>query len=197
MSRALLCWGVSLGQIALSITLWWYSPLEIREAQRAAHARFPGQGLQLGQDFFLRLTPTPAEKVSWSMNFPAAVLAGPFNLAFRKPLYEGDLRYLGVKDLAFFCWTGILWFWVTWVVVSKGKIKGGQKMAPPWSRILLSACGLAFSVFTGGIAVEAFLSRSPVVSYEQVAAFGLIWAAGLTAYFGRKLASDLRTRTRG
>lgn len=192
MSRRVLCLVISLGQVMLAIALWWYAPLQVVAAQKAVHARYPGQEIQLGQEFYLRMTPAPAERFSLALNFPAAVLAGPFSFAFRKPLYESDLRFLAPKDLAFFFWTGVLWFWIASVVVP-GKDSGdGQRKMPRWVRIAASSCGLAFALVVGAIALEPLLKGLSSVPYRQIAPYGMIWSAALGAYFIWRLISELR-----
>ena len=105
-------WVLPFAQLVLAVTAWFYAPLQYLAAIQEVHARYPNQNIQLGLDFYERNWPSPAERVVLALNFPAVILAGPFNLLFHRPLYADQLRDVSVRDIAFFCWIGILWYWV-------------------------------------------------------------------------------------
>ncbi len=189
MTRNGLCWLVSGLQVALAVFLWWYAPLQIVTAQKAVDANYPKQHAQLGLDFYRRNTPAPAERVSLALDFPAAILAGPFNIAFPRRLYETKLRLLSMRDLAFFFWTGVLWYWTMSILIQRGK-SGDVKKLSRSVRIALLVCGLGFALIVGAIGLDALVSKFSAIPDKQIAPFGLLWSLGLAAYFLWKLRSE-------
>lgn len=193
MNRNALCWSISSLQVALAIFLWWYAPLQIVGAQKAASDKYPNQKIELGLDFYRSITPAPAEKISLALNFPAAVFAGVLNVLFPKPLYEDKLRFLSARDLAFFGCTGLLWYWLTSLLIPP-KSGFAAKNVPSLVRTALFGCGLLFALATGAIAVEAAVSKLSAPPEKQIGIFGMLWAVGLTAYFVLKLKSGWAMR---
>jgi hypothetical protein len=191
MNRNQLSSLIALAQVALAIALWWYSPYQFIHTKQKAEAQFPGQNIQLSQEFFRNNLPAPAERLSLALNFPAAVLAGPFNVFFPKPLYESKLRILSVKDLAFFAWTGFFWYWLASTLLHK---KSELQVKRP-SRLVattMAAFGLVFALAVGVVACNALISKWSAVPSKQVAPFGLFWSVGLALYFARKLRYHIR-----
>jgi len=183
---------VSALQVALAVFLWWYAPLQVRETQEAAKAQYPNQHIQLGLDFYRRIEPGPAERVAFALNFPALILSIPVANFFPEPLYESNLRLFSPMDLAFFVWTGILWYWLALRLTALKKSDEPKKL-PKTVRIIWLACGVLFALILGAAALSMLLSRLSTIPYKQVAPFGLLWSLGLASYFAWQLKSEWET----
>ncbi len=190
MTRSQFCWLVAVLQTALAVCLWWYAPSQIVAAQQGMHDRYPNQSIELGPDFYRRNVPAPAERVSLALNYPAAILAGPLNILFPRPLYETRLRLLSPKDLAFFGWTGVLWFWLTSKLYRSRSTPTRLRMSRSL-RLSGIVFGLIFALFMGAIGFETLANRLSTTPERQVAPFGLLWSIGFTVYFGWKLRLEL------
>lgn len=189
MNRNQLCLLISVVQIGLAVLLWWYAPLQTLKTQEAVKSQYPNQHIQLGLDFYRRIEPAPAERVSFALNFPALVLSIPVASFFPEPLYESGFRHLSPIDFVFWGWIGVMWYWMTSRLFRREGGDKPKKMSRPF-RVVWLVCGLLFALIVGTVGLTMLLSRLSTVPYKQIAPFGMLWSLLLAAYFIWKLRSE-------
>jgi hypothetical protein len=184
------CWALSVIQIVVAVSLFLYSPYQYLVRVRAS-------GIVNNPEYFLNNWPPPAMRVSQAINFPAVVLDSPFRFALRRShmlFYENNSRYgyvsLGINDVVFFLWVGMLWYWVGMRIDQTL----GQMQKRNWPRNVIFAglsCGVLFAIACAVYGIK--LVGVQRESAYQVAPFGILWAVLLGCYFGRELALRLRS----
>jgi hypothetical protein len=122
-------------------------------------------------------------------------LAGPFNLLFYRPLYEDQLRDVLVKDIAFFCWIGIVWYWVGSKLDYRNSEEDEATRPSRGVRLGRLITGLVFALVLGAIAVEGLIDSRSRDPDKQIALFGLLWSFALALYFSPRLIAEYRRST--
>jgi hypothetical protein len=134
------------------------------------------------------------------VNFPALVLAYPLRDetdAIYKRNSPYTLVWIAPNDIAFFAGVVLFWWWVGWKL--EGRL--GRRPEAAWlrrARIVGLACGATFGILSWAYADQMIGGNwNPG---RQVGVFGLVWSAGLLAYFVNRLLLEfglIRKRVRG
>jgi hypothetical protein len=142
-------------------------------------------------DYSLQNDPSPIERASYAINFPALVLDYPLRDEHRELFtYGNDYTFVAVdpREIGFFLGIAIFWYWAG----SKLDHRLGHGSMLVHSRGLRTAtraCGLLFGVLIGAYAFEIVVRDWQLRPERPIGVCGIAWALGLTSYFAGELLS--------
>jgi len=185
------CWKYLLPSVMLMLALAChiYDPHEYR-------VRSLRDGVTSNLFYFGQHSPAWAGRISRGLNFPALVLAYPFRDATQTIYDSGDVDHILIMispaDVSFFI--GIMFFWscTGWIIDQRG----ASVFRSPVVSFVGLAGGIVFGLATGAYAAPMVASKW--FPERIIGGFGILWAAVLIGYFGRRLIGDKKaTRVRG